>query len=206
MESRALSLHSTTRMSTIVAMTALSALASLTDEAKAQQPVRYVTQQPTQPPRYVPQPVQQPVRYATQPAAQPVRYAAQPAQAAARPAQPAQAAARPAQAQAVARPAGDPYGFTGWLNSVRAMHGLAPVGYDPNLASWAAVNNSHQASRGMGHYVMGPARYQNSAVGSAATVGQQWLASPAHRAAMLDPSVRFIGLAGYGAYWTLNAY
>ena len=26
------------------------------------------------------------------------------------------------------------------------------------------------------------------------------------RAALLDPTIRWIGLAGYGAYWTFNAY
>src|SRR5262249_14625018 len=68
-----------------------------------------------------------------------------------------------AQAVATTRPtttatvlAADPYGFLGWLNSTRASYGLRAVGYDPNLSNWAAVNNSHQASRGMGHFVMGP--------------------------------------------------
>jgi uncharacterized protein YkwD len=78
------------------------------------------------------------------------------------------------------------------------------VGYDPNLTNWAAMNNSHQASRGMGHYVMGPARRQNSAMGSYASIGAMWMSSPAHRAALLDPSIRWIGIAGLGAYWTYN--
>jgi uncharacterized protein YkwD len=51
---------------------------------------------------------------------------------------------------------------------------------------------------------MGPARRQNSAMGSIASIGAMWLNSPAHRAALLDPSVRWMGLAGSGAYWTLN--
>ncbi len=100
---------------------------------------------------------------------------------------------------------GDPYGFTSWLNGVRARYGLRPVGYDPNLAGWAAANNSQQAARGMGHFVMGPARRQNAAIGSAGSVGQQWMNSPAHRAALLDPSITTIGLAGNGSYWTFNA-
>jgi uncharacterized protein YkwD len=33
-----------------------------------------------------------------------------------------------------------------------------------------------------------------------------WMASPAHRAALLDPTIRFVGIAGAGAYWTYNAY
>jgi uncharacterized protein YkwD len=102
-------------------------------------------------------------------------------------------------------PAGDPYGFTGWLNATRAAYGLPPVGHDPNLSSWAAENNNHQAARGMGHFVMGPARRQNSAFGSVANIGAMWMNSPAHRAALLDPTIRWIGIAGLGAYWTFNA-
>ncbi len=102
-------------------------------------------------------------------------------------------------------PAGDPYGFTGWLNSVRASYGLPAVGYDPNLSSWAAANNGQQQARGMGHHVMGPARRQNSAMGHYSSIGAMWMASPAHRAALLDPSIRWIGIAGLGAYWTFNA-
>jgi uncharacterized protein YkwD len=100
---------------------------------------------------------------------------------------------------------GDPYGFTAWLNSVRASYGLSAVGYDPNLSGWAAENNNQQAARGMGHYVMGGARRQNSAMGSFASIGSMWMNSPAHRAALLDPSITSIGIAGLGAYWTFNA-
>jgi uncharacterized protein YkwD len=102
-------------------------------------------------------------------------------------------------------PAGDPYGFIGWLNATRASYGLPAVGYDPNLSSWAAVNNSHQAARGIGHFVMGPARRQNSAMGGFPGIESMWMASPAHRAALLDPTIRWIGIAGLGAYWTFNA-
>ena len=130
---------------------------------------------------------------ATQPVAQPA--ATQPV---------AQPAAQPAQTYYV--PAGDPYGFTNWLNGVRAQYGLPAVGYDPNLTNWASVNNAQQASRGMGHFVMGPARRQNCAMGNYATIGSMWMNSPAHRAALLDPSIRWIGLAGYGTYWTFNAF
>ena len=101
---------------------------------------------------------------------------------------------------------GDAYGFLGWLNSVRAQYGLPSVGYDASLESWAAANSAQQASRGLGHYVMGPARRQNSAVGSSGSIGSMWMNSPAHRAALLDPSIRYIGLAAYGSYWTFNAY
>ncbi len=144
------------------------------------------------PTTYVTRPTTQPVTYVTQPAAQPVTYAAQPA------------ATQPAATQAVA--AGDPYGFVGWLNATRAQYGLRAVGYDPNLTNWAAQNNAQQNARGLGHFVMGPARRQNSAMGNYASIGSMWMASPAHRAALLDPTISFVGIAGAGAYWTFNAY
>jgi uncharacterized protein YkwD len=119
-------------------------------------------------------------------------------------------AAQPAQAQAPAAPAaasgGDAYGFTAWLNGVRASYGLGAVGYDPNLESWAAMNNGQQAARGLGHHVMGPARRQNSAMGAFPGIEAMWMASPAHRAALLDPTITWIGIAGAGAWWTFNAY
>jgi uncharacterized protein YkwD len=113
------------------------------------------------------------------------------------------AAAAPAATTATNAVAGD-YGFTAWLNGVRARYGLAPVSFDGGLANWAAVNNAQQAARGLGHFVMGPARRQNCAMGNSASIGSQWMNSPAHRAALLDPTIRWIGLAGSGMYWTLN--
>ncbi len=112
----------------------------------------------------------------------------------------------PAAVAAAPTSSGDPTGFLSWLNATRAAHGLSAVGYDANLASWAAMNNGHQSARGMGHFVMGPARRQNCAMGNAASIGSMWMSSPAHRAALLDPSIRAIGLAGNGNYWTFNAY
>lgn len=114
--------------------------------------------------------------------------------------------AAPAAAVTASAEAGDPYGFLGWLNATRASYGLPAVGYDPNLSGWAAMNNDQQAARGMGHFVMGPARRQNSAMGAFANIGSMWMNSPAHRAALLDPTIRAIGIAGLGAYWTFNAY
>lgn len=115
--------------------------------------------------------------------------------------------AQPAQAQPAMSygGGGDPYGFTQWLNSVRAQYGLRPVAYDAGLSGWASANNSAQQSRGLGHHVMGPARRQNSAIGSAGSIGSQWMNSPAHRAALLDPSISSIGISGSGQYWTFNA-
>jgi len=134
----------------------------------------------------------------TQPAAQPTyTYASQPAYTYA---QPGYTYAQPAQG------GGDPNGFLSWLNATRARYGLSPVGWDQNLANWAARNSAAQTSRGLGHHIMGPARRQNSAMGSASSIGSMWMNSPAHRSALLDPNIRAIGLAGAGAYWTFNAY
>jgi Cysteine-rich secretory protein family len=119
--------------------------------------------------------------------------------------------AEPAPAPAAAQPVyqyqyGDPYGFTEWLNGVRAQNGRGPVGHDANLSAWASANNGQQLARGMGHHVMGAARRQNSGVGAAGTVWQMWMASPAHQAALLDPTITMIGIAASGSYWTFNAY
>jgi uncharacterized protein YkwD len=100
----------------------------------------------------------------------------------------------------------DPYGFTAWLNGVRAQNGRGPVGYDANLEAWASANNGQQMARGMGHHVMGSARRQNSGMGASSTVWSMWMASPAHQAALLDPTITMIGIAASGSYWTFNAY
>lgn len=102
--------------------------------------------------------------------------------------------------------AADPAGFINWLNATRAQYGLRSVGHDQNLTNWAAQNNAHQVVRGIGHFVMGPARRQNAAMGNYAAIGAMWMSSPAHRAALLDPTISAIGLAGDGRYWTFNAY
>lgn len=96
--------------------------------------------------------------------------------------------------------------FITWLNAYRRSAGLGPVAYDANLSGWAASNNGQQQARGMGHHVMGPARRQNSGWGSLDAVSAMWAASPAHQAALLDPSITRIGIAGDGAYWTFSAY
>ncbi len=111
-------------------------------------------------------------------------------------------ATQPEAAPAVAY--GDPYGFVSWLNSTRASYGLGPVSHDQNLSNWAAMNNNSQMAYGLGHFVMGPARRQNSAMG-AGFPGAMWMGSPAHRAALLDPTITWIGIAAAGAYWTFNA-
>jgi uncharacterized protein YkwD len=150
-------------------------------------------------------PVQTPQTYYTT-QNPPITYQTQPAQAS----EPAPASATTTSEAAPTAPAatvaGDPYGFVGWLNATRAAYGLSAVGYDANLSNWAAMNNDQQAARGMGHFVMGPARRQNSAMGAFANIGAMWMNSPAHRAALLDPTISAIGIAGLGAYWTFNAY
>ncbi len=149
----------------------------------------------------------QPTQDVQQPAAPPYYYQAGYAGVATSEAAPAAAtyAAAPATAAAPAASYGDPYGFTAWLNGIRASYGLGAVGFDPNLASWAAMNNDQQAARGLGHHVMGPARRQNSAMGGFPGIEAMWMASPAHRAALLDPTITWIGIAGAGAWWTFNA-
>ena len=125
------------------------------------------------------------------------------------PAAPAAPAAQ-AQAQAAAAPApapsGDPYGFVHWLNATRASFGLPAVGVDPGLSAEAQQNNAQQAARGMGHHYMGSARRQNAAMGaSSGSVGPMWMGDGPHRAALLDPTIRWIGIAALGSYWTYNA-
>lgn len=120
------------------------------------------------------------------------------------PAAPVQQAMAPTTPMAPA--AGDAYGFTGWLNGVRAQYGLPAVAYDPGLEADARTNSAMQAARGLGHWYMGAARRQNSAMGGYASIGAMWLASPAHRAALLDPTITRVGLAGLGVYWTFSAF
>jgi uncharacterized protein YkwD len=179
-----------------------AAVIAASSRVEAQQYVYYPTVQPAAPaaPTYT-----APTYTYAAPAAQPAA-AVQYYQPAA-PVQYAPAAAPvAAPAAAPAASTGDAYGFTAWLNGVRASYGLGAVGYDANLESWAQMNNGQQAARGLGHHVMGPARRQNSAMGGFPGVESMWMASPAHRAALLDPTIRFIGIAGAGAWWTFNAY
>lgn len=95
--------------------------------------------------------------------------------------------------------------FLAWLNRERAGQGLLAVQYSPDLEKWAALNNTHQRSRGLGHYVLGPASRQNAAM--AATVmaaAPMWLNSPPHRSGLFDASIRWIGVAGDGTWATWN--
>lgn len=119
----------------------------------------------------------------------------------------AEAAAPQAAAPQAAAQGGDPYGFLPLLNGYRASAGLPPVAFDADLAAWASRNNAAQCRRGLGHHV-NPNCYQNCAgdFAGAAHVMQGWVASPGHRANLLEPSIRRVGIAyGPGPYWTLNA-
>jgi hypothetical protein len=100
----------------------------------------------------------------------------------------------------------DPFGFTAWLNSIRAQSGLAAVGYDAALESCAHQNNLLQASYGLGHHFMGIARRQNAGMGPASVVWSAWTHSPGHAAALFDPTIRAVGIAVYGSWWTFSAY
>lgn len=94
--------------------------------------------------------------------------------------------------------------FLNWLNSIRSSYGLGAVSYDANLENWAAENNNQQAAMGLGHHVRGPARVQNSGQGDYTGVINMWMISSGHRAALLDPTLRTVGLAVHGSWWTFN--
>jgi uncharacterized protein YkwD len=100
---------------------------------------------------------------------------------------------------------GDP--LTDTINGVRATYGLAALAYDSGLAGWAATNNQHQSSRGIGHYVMGYANRQNSAWNAidCVSVVNMWMTSSGHRAAILDPGMTHCGGAmDSNRFWTVN--
>lgn len=94
---------------------------------------------------------------------------------------------------------GDPYGFTNWLNGIRGQYGLGAVVWDTNLANAAIINSSY----GYGHiYRYG--RRQNAGQGALQTILLMWMASPAHRAALLDPSITHVGLGQSGNIFTFE--
>ncbi len=100
---------------------------------------------------------------------------------------------------------GDPFGFVAWLNGQRAAVGLAGVAWDQSMANAAAINNSYQVVYGMGHHAMAGARRQNAAMMAWPGFLTAWLGSAGHRAALLDPGIHWVGLAGSGIYWTFSA-
>ncbi len=93
--------------------------------------------------------------------------------------------------------------LTDAVNVERTRHGLHSLAHEPSLAAWAAENNRY----GFGHTIMGPAHRQCAAWGQR-TIGEAvgaWMASPAHRAALLAYDVTHCGGAFDGSVWTWNA-
>lgn len=96
------------------------------------------------------------------------------------------------------------------MNATRADHGLAPLRADSTLARAARAHSVDMIQRGLfGHYgfldrmqrfgVRGPYVGENVAwgVGDLATpagIVRGWLASPSHRANLLSPRFRLVGL------------
>ena len=116
--------------------------------------------------------------------------------------------AAPKTSSVTSEPVGDvAQAFLAGLNSERARHRLRPLRYDVALATEASVNNPPQArAQRSGHFASrsawqvafwGPRTVQHALAG--------WLASPGHRAALLEPSVSTVGLAFDGdRSWTAN--
>ncbi len=92
--------------------------------------------------------------------------------------------------------------FAAWLNAERAARGLRPCRVSAELCADATENSR----RGFGHSFMGRARRQNAGMGALPTVCVMWVASPAHAAALFDPSITAIGLGQVGAVITFAAY
>ena len=104
--------------------------------------------------------------------------------------------------QATTQPArGDAYGFTSWINGVRARYGLHALAWSADAAAHAAINSA----RGFGHSYLGGTRRQNVGVGQLQTVEAMWLQSSAHLSAIVDPSVTEVGIAYVNGVWTMNA-
>jgi uncharacterized protein YkwD len=98
----------------------------------------------------------------------------------------------------------------GDLNRVRAAHGLAPLRYDPRLQR-AARNHSREmlVTQIFEHGAFGARMVQfdvrgsltgenlawgNGSFGTASSIMRAWLASPEHRANLLRPGFRRIGI------------
>ena len=96
--------------------------------------------------------------------------------------------------------------LTDAINAERSRYGLHSLAYDSSLASWAAENNRHQRSRGLGHFVFIGGR-QNAAWNclTVPSVVSAWMHSPGHRAAILAVDVTVCGGSFDGIYYTWNA-
>jgi uncharacterized protein YkwD len=103
------------------------------------------------------------------------------------------------------------------LNAVRRAHGLRPVKFSSELAQAARAHAASMGARGYfshdsadgtpfskrlarfyarsaRHFVVGESLYWRSPNAPPADVVARWLASPPHRAILLDPAWREIGL------------
>jgi uncharacterized protein YkwD len=96
------------------------------------------------------------------------------------------------------------------LNSVRAAHGLAPLRYDPRLQQAARKHSRDMlVTQLFEHGAFGARMLQfdvrasltgenlawgNGSFGTASAIVQAWLASPEHRANLLRPAFRRIGI------------
>ena len=112
------------------------------------------------------------------------------------------------------------------MNGVRASHGLAPLRLDVRLLRAARGHSADMlhrqyfahgsvAGRALAHGARGPVFGEDLAWGTDATaqwVVNQWLASPSHRAVLLRPGFRRVGIgisvgtfAGHGGAAVVTA-
>ncbi len=100
----------------------------------------------------------------------------------------------------------NPEEFLERFNQYRAQYGLSPVQLSQALTDDAAQNNVWQQRNGLGHFYMGGAQAQNSAMGYAETsaVMNGWHNSGGHRVNMQNRNWRCMGIHKAGSYWTQN--
>ena len=115
-----------------------------------------------------------------------------------------------------ARQAATQAGVLHAINAARAAHGLQPLRLDAGLDRAAAVHTAEMLrgnyfahgdfARRMSAFHLGGTLGENLAWGSGSagsprSIVQMWLASPEHRANLLRPGFRRLGLGlGYGAF------
>jgi len=88
----------------------------------------------------------------------------------------------------------DPTGFTQRLNDIRAARGLPDVAFDPGLVDTARSNNTHQRTRGLGHWVTGGlAQVAGVGFNTVESILSGWTFSPGHAAIIYSPHAIRIG-------------
>lgn len=93
------------------------------------------------------------------------------------------------------------------LNAERQKHGLQPVIHSDKMAATAAANNQCQASRGIGHHVLGG--FGQCAAGPFNSMREAltaWLNSPAHRALILAPDLTMVGYSQLGPWHSVSTW